>query len=115
MAIDTFTSSELVEVVALGRVHHPFLANQLYGRVSYQESEYLTFDEVTSNKKVMAVCNPSVAGVVNKARGYTSKSFPPAYFKSKDSVHFNETIKRGAGQPFGTTQSYEDKLSMKAI
>jgi hypothetical protein len=115
MAIGVYDSAELLEAVELGKRFKPFLIPAAFGRTTVQDAEFLSFDEYTDDRMIMPLCNPLVAGIVATAQGFTTKSFTPAYFKAKDAIPFSLVEKRGLGQPFGTSQTFEDQLVLKGI
>jgi hypothetical protein len=62
------------------------------------DTEEILFDVVAKDKKLAPFVAPNVQGRVIGTRGYTTKTFRPAYIKPKDAINPNRAFKRRAGE-----------------
>ncbi|AAQ63358.1 major head protein [Burkholderia phage BcepNazgul] len=91
---DTLTLAGVIQSgPALSMYWQGFYPNE----ITFDTDEIL-FDLVFKDKKLAPFVAPNVQGRVIAARGYTTKTFRPAYVKPKDVINPNRTLKRRAGE-----------------
>lgn len=102
MALDIYTTYDLLEVVRVQKSLPSFWLQFFPGVISSQ-SEEIALDKVSDNYKRLApFVAPNVQGRVMKKDGYTTVSFRPAYVKPKDVVDPSLDLLRQPGEAFAT-------------
>lgn len=69
------------------------------------DQEEIQFDQITATRKLAPFVAPTHQGKVQKRKGYTAKSFRPAYVKPKDELVPGRAMARMAGEGLGGTLS----------
>lgn len=91
---DTLTLAGVIEVApTLDAYWLGFFPNE----ITFDTDEIL-FDVVAKDKRLAPFVAPNVQGRVIGTRGYTTKTFRPAYLKPKDAINPNRAFKRRAGE-----------------
>jgi hypothetical protein len=73
------------------------------------DSEFIDFDLVDKGRRLAPFVAPTVQGVPMVAQGYSTRKFKPAYIKPKDTFNPTRVLQRRAGEPFGGTQSPQQR------
>jgi len=98
---DIYTTRQLAAVVAELRQPSSFLLDTFFPFVMPFETEMIDFDLLTKNQGLAPFVSPLVAGRPVLDRGFTTKSFKPAYVKPKNKVDASRPLKRRAGERIG--------------
>lgn len=80
---------------------NPFLLNLLCASKVEFEDESISFDKLSSDKKLAPFVSPMVAGKAQRARGGNKHSFTPAYVKPKNFLDPKRVVKRQPGEAIG--------------
>lgn len=116
MALDTYTTYQLLDVVRLQKSIPSFWL-QFFPQVLLSQTEEIALDKISDNYKRLApFVAPNVQGRVMKKSGYTTVSFAPAYVKPKDIVDPSLDLTRQAGEDFITgSLSLEQRRNLVVI
>lgn len=79
----------------------PFLLNLLCAAKVEFEDESISFDKLSSDKKLAPFVSPMVAGQAQRAQGGNKHSFTPAYVKPKNFLDPKRVVKRQPGEAIG--------------
>jgi hypothetical protein len=97
----TYSTSFLMGVLPELKVTPSFLLTTFFPTMVMSDREEISFDLITRKRKLAPFVLPTSQGKVVNARGYTTKTFKPAYIKPKIAMDFSRPLKRIAGEPFG--------------
>ena len=98
-----YTTTKLLEVQRKINSLPAFFLTFFPRQINFEEDE-IAFDKVSTNYKRLApFVAPNVQGRVLRDRGYTTKTFKPAYVKPKHVVDPRRAIPRMAGEAIGGT------------
>lgn len=76
-----------------------FLLDMFFPEVSVSTQEEIFFDVLSNKPRLAPFVSPLVEGQIVQSRGYTTKSFSPAYIKDKRPLEDGKAVRRLAGQP----------------
>jgi hypothetical protein len=79
----------------------PFILNSFFRNIQTETSEEIHFDVDSSRRRLAPFVAPIVAGKVVLDKGYTTKTFTPAYIKDKRVFDANRPFKRAIGERIG--------------
>jgi hypothetical protein len=99
--MDIFTTAVLNRVVAELPQPAPFILNSFFRNVQTETSEEIHFDIDSSRRRLAPFVSPVVAGKVVLDKGYTTKTFAPAYIKDKRVFDPSQPFKRSIGERIG--------------
>ena len=103
MPLDIYNTVELLEVLR-EQESIPQYWLDFFPRMVTSDREEILFDQVTDGTRELApFVAPNVQGRVLRDRGYTTKTFKPAYVKPKHVVDPRRAIPRMAGEAIGGT------------
>jgi hypothetical protein len=98
---EIYNTADLLEVLRVQQGIQPYWLG-FFPRQINSTSEEIIFDQVTDGTKDLApFVAPNVQGRVMRNRGYTTKTFKPAYVKPKHVVDPSQAIYRTAGESIG--------------
>lgn len=101
MSFEIYSTADLLEVLRRQRGIQPYWLS-FFPRVVTSDREEIIFDQVTDGTRELApFVAPNVQGRVIRNRGYTTKTFKPAYVKPKHVVDPSQAIPRMAGEALG--------------
>jgi len=80
---------------------NPFLLDLLCQQVVLFEDESISFDKLSSDKKLAPFVSPMVAGKALRASGGNKHAFTPAYVKPKNFLDPKRVVKRLPGEGIG--------------
>jgi|SRR5690554_567757 len=80
---------------------NPFLLNLLCPTKVEFEDESISFDKLSSDKKLAPFVSPMVAGKAQRTRGGNKYAFTPAYVKPKNVLDPKRMVKRLPGEAIG--------------
>lgn len=110
--MDLFSTNTLVGVVQnLVQPPSHFLDTEFRGLLE-DPSEEIHFDVDESKPRLTPFVSPLVAGKVVNDRGYTTKTFKPAYAKDKRRWDPKKPLKRVIGERIGGELSPEQRLQL---
>jgi len=110
MALTIYDSAEIVAEVRTGRRFFPFLLDIAFALQKIVNTEYLAFEKKAYLRNIMPLTDYKTPATVTDTIGYSTEVFKPAYFKSLDSVEFDELNTKDFGAPFYQTPTYADAL-----
>jgi hypothetical protein len=99
--MDIFTTAVLNRVVSELPAPAPFILNSFFRNIQTETSEEIHFDVDSSRRRLAPFVAPIVAGKVVLDKGYTTKTFTPAYIKDKRVFDANRPFKRAMGERIG--------------
>lgn len=108
--MDIFSTGVLARVVAALPPPQPFILNSFFGLVQTETSEEIHFDVDSGKRRLAPFVAPVVAGKVVASRGFTTKTFKPAYVKDKRVFDANRPFKRAIGERIGGDMSPAERL-----
>lgn len=107
--MDIYSTADLLDVIRVQQGITPYWLN-LFPRVVRSDREEILFDQVTDGTKELApFVAPNVQGRVLRERGYSTKTFRPAYVKPKHVVDPSRAIPRMAGEAIGGELSAQQR------
>jgi hypothetical protein len=100
VAVDIYTTAELLEITSNIRQSTPAFWSTFFTRQINFTTEEIFFDVVNADyRKLAPLVVPNVQGKgMRGVQPYTSLSFKPAYIKIKDSIDPSRVIERRAGE-----------------
>lgn len=116
MAVDIYGTAYLNRVVASLKRSPAFVLNTAFNQIENSDGEEVFFDVEKDGKKrrLAPFVHPLVEGKIVEDRGYTTKSFKPAYIKDKRVFDANRPFKRMAGEQIGTGQNMTPAQRLEA-
>lgn len=97
-----YTTAQLLPVLRGQRVLPSFWL-KFYPHALNFETDTIALDKVSDNyKRIAPFVAPNLQGVVQRHKGYDTRSFKPAYIKIKDVVEPSMVMPRLAGEALGT-------------
>lgn len=113
MPFEIYDTAELLEVLRRQRSIQPYWLT-FFPRVVTSDREEIIFDQVTEGTRELApFVAPNVQGRVLRNRGYTTKTFKPAYVKPKHVVDPSQAIPRMAGEALGGSVTQEQRYDAR--
>ncbi len=95
--MEIFDTLTLAGVISVAPTLDPYWLGLFPNEITFDTDEIL-FDVVAKDKRLAPFVAPNVQGRVIGSRGYTTKTFRPAYVKPKDAIQPNRAFKRRAGE-----------------
>lgn len=108
--MDIFSTNVLTGVVRSLKANSGFLLAKFFPFVVEEQSEEIHFDIDKGKRRVSPFVSPLVEGKIVSSRGFTAKTFKPAYIKDKRSIDANRGIRRWMGEQVGGSMSPADRL-----
>ena len=110
--MDLFSTNTLVGVVEQLPTPPSHFLDTEFPNVLEDPSEEIHFDLDESKPRITPFVSPLVAGKVINDRGFTTKTFKPAYAKDKRRWQPNRPLKRVIGEKIGGSLSPEQRLQV---
>ena len=95
---DLYSTDVLLGVLEDLAVPKSALLDRYFPSVQTDQSEEIHFDLIDGAKKLAPFVSPVLEGRVMQQRGYTTKTFKPAYVKPKTPLDPNRPLKRFLGE-----------------
>jgi hypothetical protein len=106
---EIYNTAELIEVLRVQQGIPTYWLNY-FPRVITSDREEIVFDQITDGTRRLApFVAPNVQGRVLREKGYTTKTFRPAYVKPKHVVDPSRAIPRLAGEAIGGEMSMQER------
>lgn len=102
---DLYSTDVLVGILEDLAVPGSDLVDRYFGSIQTEESEEIHFDVADRPRKLAPFVSPVVEGKVVQERGFTTKTFKPAYVKPKTPIDPNRPLKRVMGERIGGAMS----------
>ena len=109
--MDIFSTGTLNRVVAELPAPAPFILNSFFRAVQEETSEEIHFDVDNGRRRIAPFVSPIVAGQVVHSKGYTAKTFTPAYDKDKRVFNPGRAFKRAMGEKIGGSLSPAQRMA----
>ncbi len=110
--MDIFTTAVLNRVVAELPQPTPFILNSFFPTIQTETSEEIHFDIDTSRRRLSPFVAPIVQGKVVLDKGYSTKTFAPAYIKDKRVFDAARPFKRVMGEKIGGSMDPMQRLQV---
>ena len=101
MPLDIYTTDVLVETMESLTRKPSFLLDYFFQTTILFDTEQISFDYEEEDLQLAPFVSPLVAGKAEKAHGFSTKTFKPAYVKPKNEVDLSQPFKRRPGEPIG--------------
>lgn len=102
---DSYTTRTLVRVLDGLDRPQSFLLDMFFPEIATFDTETIDFDLLDRAQGLAPFVSPLVRGTPMKARGYTTKTFTPAYVKPKHELNPTRPLKRRPGERFAGDMS----------
>lgn len=103
--MEHYETTALVGVIKVQQVLDPYWLNLCFPREITFDTEEIQFDQVTYTRKLAPFVAPTHQGKVQSRKGFSAKSFRPAYVKPKDVLVPGRALTRMAGEGLTGTMS----------
>ena len=103
--MDIFHPTVVAKIVNRLEPAKPFLLNSFFPNVQTEAAEEIRFDVEHHRPRIAPFVSPVVAGQVVQSKGYTTKTFKPAYIKDKRIFNAERALKRSIGEAIGGEMS----------
>lgn len=111
--MDNFTTRQLLMAIKEKGIRRDGFFKRMWFRESYTfTTEKVDLDHIPNKTKIAAYCSPMIGASVDRAQGFSTSSFKPAYIKSKHSVNPNMTVKRLAGEDYALPKSPSERQAV---
>lgn len=96
--MDIYDTNTLLEVIRVQKPPSTYWLDLCFPRTLQFDTQEIMFDQVTEFRNLAPFVAPNVQGRVIRQRGFTTKSFRPAYVKPKSVINPAMAIPRMAGE-----------------
>lgn len=107
--INIFSSAVLAQVVAYLPQAQSFLLDRYFKIEQRSQTEQIAFDIEAGARRMAPFVSPLVQGKVVQSKGYSTKTFEPAYIKDKRVFDPNKALKRMIGEQIGGSMAPQDR------
>jgi hypothetical protein len=97
--MDLFSTAVLNRIVASLLAPPSSLLDRYFTSTSTSDKEEINFDVDTKKRRIAPFVSPLIEGKIVESRGYTTKTFKPAYVKDKRVFNAQRAFKRVMGEP----------------
>lgn len=101
MSLDLYSTWALAGVITTLKPTVPGFWLSWFGRTFNFDTEEVHFDVVTPDRKIAPFVMPTVAGVPQRDKGFSTDKYKPGYVKVLNSLSPQRTLSRMAGEGFG--------------
>lgn len=108
--MDLFSTNSLMGLVQYLKVTPSFLVNKFFPMEQTHTTEEIHFDVVDRKRRLAPFVSPVVEGKPMASRGFTTKTFKPAYVKPKFAYDPNRALKRVAGEQIAGALTPEQRM-----
>jgi len=114
-----FSTHYLSGVVGSLKTTSTFLLDRYFPSVTMAEAEEIHFDVIDKTRRLAPFVSPLVAGKILMEKGFSTKTFKPAYIKQKTAFNPSQAIRRVAGEAIGGNKSimqrHQERINMVLI
>lgn len=103
--MEHYDTTTLIGVIKVQQVLTPYWLDLCFPRQITFDTEEIQFDQVTPTRKLAPFVAPTHQGKVQSRKGFSAKSFRPAYVKPKDMLVPGRALTRMAGEQLTGTMS----------
>ncbi len=108
-----YSTNQLIGVVQGFPPPPSALLDRYFRLTSQSEAEEIHFDVLPGKRRIAPFCSPLVEGQVVTKRGFTTKTFKPAYVKDKRPFTATDFLKRSMGEQIGGSLSPQQRRDAK--
>lgn len=101
---DLYSTDAMLGVLEDLTVPKSALLDAFFNTIQTEDSEEIHFDQADGARKLAPFVSPVVEGKIVQERGFTTRTFKPAYVKPKTPIDPNRPLKRAMGEQIGGTQ-----------
>lgn len=105
MTISTYSTAEMLEVIKFLPSPSSFWLNLAFRQQVNFETATIDFDQLKGGRRIAPFVAPTSQGKVMKDRGYSTRTFEPAYIKPKFIVDPSRVLTRRPGEAYGGSMS----------
>src|SRR5882724_6867903 len=109
--MDIFATAILNRVVASLLSPPSSLLDRYFTEQQTSDREEINFDVDTKKRRIAPFVSPLVEGKVVESRGFTTKTFKPAYVKDKRRFDAQRPFKRAMGEQIAGSLTPEQRLN----
>lgn len=109
---DLFSTNVLAAVVGYLPTPNSFLLDRFFPMEQRETTEEIHFDFENGKRRIAPFVSPLVQGKIVEERGYTTKTFKPAYVKPKTVFSVNRPLKRAMGERIGGAYSPAQRMEL---
>lgn len=102
--MNLYSTAALVGLISTLDRPSSFLLDLFFPDEQTFETEEVYFDKIDRARRLAPFVSPKVAGKAERARGYATRTFAPAYVKPKHLVEPAKALKRAPGENLGGGQ-----------
>lgn len=111
-ALNIFSTAVLTNVVAYLPQAQSFLLDRYFTREQRSQTEMISFDVEAGARRMAPFVSPLVQGKVVTSKGYSTKTFEPAYIKDKRVFDSTKPLKRAIGEQIGGVLTPQDRTQI---
>lgn len=104
-----FSTAVLANVVSYLPVAQSFLLDRYFKIEQRSQTEHIAFDVEAGARRMAPFVSPLVQGKVVASKGYSTKTFEPAYVKDKRVFDPTKALKRMIGEQIGGSMTPQDR------
>jgi hypothetical protein len=108
--MDIFSTNVLVGVVQSLIRPPSFFLDRFFPTIQQENTEEIHFDLDNGKRRIAPFVSPLVAGKIVESRGFTAKTFRPAYVKDKRVFDTSRPLRRAMGEQIGGSLSPEQRI-----
>lgn len=112
MQFNIFSTAVLANVVAYLPQAQSFLLDRYFTQEQRSQTEMISFDIEGGARRMAPFVSPLVQGKVVTSKGFSTKTFEPAYIKDKRVFDTTKPLKRTIGEQIGGVLSPEDRTQI---
>lgn len=112
MQFNIFSSVVLANVVAYLPQAQTFFLDRYFQKEQRSQTELIAFDVEGGARRMAPFVSPLVQGKVVQSKGYSTKTFEPAYIKDKRVFDPTKALKRSIGEQIGGTVTPEERTQI---
>jgi hypothetical protein len=113
--MDIFSTNYMMGVQESLQRPSTFLLDRFFTSEQTDTSEEIHFDVIDKTRRLAAFCSPVVAGRVQQSKGFTAKTFKPAYIKEKTPWDPSRPLKRAPGEAIGGNLSPAQRMQLLMV
>ncbi len=112
LPINIFSTAVLANVVAYLPSAQSFLLDRYFTQEQRSQTEQISFDVEAGARRMAPFVSPLVQGKVVTSKGFSTKTFEPAYIKDKRVFDTTKPLKRAIGEQIGGALTPQDRTQI---